>query len=180
MFNRNIGVADAEEDDTENSKSQEKMDKRDTVSVAKEQDEHGANDMYKRYVSTSKGVSKTTAAYEYGNSNVVMKGLDEIENNKAFAKRFTNTDDFNDFADKGGIKRELLLRENRISRKKRSVLSKLDDDTSDMFRNYGEVFLGFEHLFGLDLKPEEIEERILTAEKLLEEHNNKKSEEGNK
>lgn len=174
MFNRNVDFGEmAELDDSDNEK---KMDKRDAdcddTETQNEQDYF--NKINKRDTSSTKDVSETTVAYEYGNSNVVMKGLDEIDSKKMVSKRFTNTDAINNFPVKEEIKRESLKTEDWISRNKINALFKLDDDTNDMFHNYGEMFVGFDHLFGLDLKPEEIEERILTAEKLLEEHNRKK------
>ncbi|KAJ8711460.1 hypothetical protein PYW07_008702 [Mythimna separata] len=170
MFKRNMDIADTKTDECENSDSETKMDKRDCYGTNMQDNLGGSNEVYKREASTSKEVAETTVAYEYGNSNVVMKGLDDIiESTNFVAKRFANTNNKR-------MNSELLKRDNRVNFKKRSVLSKLDDDMNNMLWKYGDVFLGFEHLFGLDLNPEEIEERILTAEKLLEEHNNKKEE----
>ena len=174
IFNRNIdGEAIEECEDSDNEK---KMEKRDADCGSAKAEDEPSNKINKRDTSSTTNIPETTVAYEYGNSNVVMKGLEGMEGNNVISKEHTITDNFNNFFDKQAVKKELLKREDRIHRKKRSVLSKLDEDINDLYRSYGEMFLGFEHLFGLDLKPEEIEERILTAEKLLEEHNNKKEE----
>ncbi|KAJ8713111.1 hypothetical protein PYW08_008415 [Mythimna loreyi] len=177
MFKRDMDFEDTEVDKSEDSDSETKMDKReadyDCINI--QDAPGGSNEVYKRDAST-KDVTEATVAYEYGNSNFVMKGLDEIESNNIVSKRFANTDNFNEAINKNEMKTELLKRENMINHRKRSVLFNLADDSNDVLRNYGEFFFGFEHLFGLDVKPEEIEERIKTAENLLEEHHNKKQD----
>ncbi|PZC73405.1 hypothetical protein B5X24_HaOG209538 [Helicoverpa armigera] len=173
LFNRNLDVDNSEE--CENSEYDNGIDKRNAKCDV---NDNNFNSVNKRDTDTSDEVKETTATYEYGNSNVVTTGLDEIDRSKVLkvTKRLVDND-FNN-KDVGDMKNKIKTNENRLKgRFKRDVLSKLDDDSADLFRTYGEGFFGFEHLFGLDLKPEEIEERILEAEKLLEEHNSKKNEE---
>nr|XP_049699384.1 uncharacterized protein LOC110380626 [Helicoverpa armigera] len=170
LFNRNLDVDDSEE--CENSEHEKTIDKRNAKCDV---NDNNYNSVHKRDTDTSNEVKESTVTYEYGNSNVVMKGLDEMEILKV-TRRLVNND-FNN-KDIGDMRNKIKTNENRLKgRFKRDVLSKLDDDSADLFRTYGEGFFGFEHLFGLDLKPEEIEESILEAEKLLEEHNSKKNEE---
>lgn len=180
IFKRNLEVNTDENGSSDNEK---KTEKRDTDSNDdKIQDELGStHNVAKRDAGDSKGTSKTTIAYEYGNSNIVMKAFDEseLESNKLISNRIANYDDRNTLVDSKNYKREIMKRQNSInSPGKRNVEYKLNDDViSDMLRKNGDVFFGFESFFGLDLKPEEIEERILSAEKLLEEHNTKKDKE---
>ncbi|CAH0696911.1 unnamed protein product [Spodoptera exigua] len=143
MFKRNLDGQNAEE-----IESCEERDRGKRETNAKEEN------VIKRDTDKSKG-ARTTVAYEYGNSNVVMKGLDEIEENKVI-------NNFDDNAIDGIFKRKAMF--------------KLDDDTTGMFHKYGKVFLGFEHMFGLDLNPKDIEDCILTTENLLEEYNSKKED----
>uniref|UniRef100_A0A2H1VB38 SFRICE_014339 n=1 Tax=Spodoptera frugiperda TaxID=7108 RepID=A0A2H1VB38_SPOFR len=148
MFKRNL--------DGEHEEDIESYDERDRDKRENNDEKENVN---KRETDDSKAV-RTTAAYEYGNSNVVMKGLDENEESKVIAKRYFDNNNFDDHAVDGLFKRKVVF--------------KLDDDTRDMFHKYGKVFLGFEHMFGLDLKPEDIEDCIIATDNLLEEYNSKK------
>ncbi|CAH1641288.1 unnamed protein product [Spodoptera littoralis] len=149
MFKRNLDgeYAEMESCDENDRDKRENNEKEDNVN---KRDTDGSKE------------ARTTVAYEYGNSNVVMKGLDEFEESKVIAKRFSNNGNLNDNAVDGIFKRKAIF--------------KLDDDTRDMFHKYGKVFLGFEHMFGLDLNPEDIEDCAITTENLLEQYNSKKGD----
>lgn len=152
------------------STDEHKTDKRE-VGCSKEDKFEENNKIDKRDAETTTNVKENVKSYEFGNSNVVMKDYD-APNVKRFAAKIHPKDlrasrdkvkiekaKFNKFQNDGG---------------KSSVLMKLSDDDEDVFLEKENAFYGFQNFFDLDLNPQDIEERILTAEKLLEEHNSKK------
>ncbi|XP_026740749.1 uncharacterized protein LOC113503130 [Trichoplusia ni] len=167
IFKRNVDIVDEENESTD----EHKTDKREVGCDNKEGRFEENNKIDKRDAETT-NVKENVKSYEFGNSNIVMKDYDDAPNVKRFAAKI-HPKDIRASRDKVKIEKAKFNKFQNY-RGKRSVLMKLSDDDEDVFLQKENTFYGFQNFFDLDLNPEDIEERILTAEKLLEEHNSKK------